>query len=238
MGKRLKQLLENPAVELKHSAEWVLPVHRYAVSFKRVKRAQMDILMKMMLLTFQETEIRRAANLAEMLLVEELFIADLMEKMQRMGLIRMEMGSARLTPKGQTQLNEGIFEEDLEEEQTELIYSPAHDRFWPEAGEAEGDTYRYAEDRAPNEETMLQVLAEREEGRLEDGLQTVVSDIIAAEKKDTAHVLCHEYQLYNQEQDVYYCRVWNTALREWDRVLESEIEEREQLDWRKMAGSH
>src|SRR3954447_26436496 len=125
-------LLENPAIQIKKSMIWYLPVITYDVSFKRVKRSKMDILMKMMLLTFEQTEIRRAANLSELLLVEELFIADSLKKMQRMGLIRLEKTSYKLTSKGHEQLKTGIIVEEMEEESTVLSYSPVHDEFWSE----------------------------------------------------------------------------------------------------------
>jgi hypothetical protein len=85
LNKQLRSiLLENPAIQIKKSVMWHLPVRTYNVSFKPVKRAKMDILMKMMLLTFEQTEIRRAANLSEL----------------RLGLIRLEKGCYKLTLKG------------------------------------------------------------------------------------------------------------------------------------------
>src|SRR4051812_23907038 len=104
-------LLENPDIQIKKSARWSLEVLSYDVSFSRVKRSKMDILMKMMLLTFGQAEIRRAANLSELLLVEELFITDLLKKMQRMGLIKLEKQSYNLTSKGDEQLKTGIIVE-------------------------------------------------------------------------------------------------------------------------------
>ena len=121
LEKRLRSdLLKNPAVQIRKTASWQIPVLTYSSAFHRVKRSQMDILMKMMLLTFGQAPIRRAANLAELLLVEELFIEDLLKKMLRMGLIRLDNGGYVLTAKGEGQLKSGVMEEELEEEYDEL----------------------------------------------------------------------------------------------------------------------
>lgn len=162
LTKRLRtQLLENSAVQIKQSSSWYLPVLPVDVTYKRVRRAKMDILMKMVLLTLEEATIRRAANLSELLLVEELFIADLMGKMQQTGLIAIDKGVFRLTSKGQVQLSTGIMEEELEEEASVLFYSPAHDAYWPEmavtlpGGEKGWSQYRYAKQQHRVDESKM-----------------------------------------------------------------------------------
>ncbi|WP_046174524.1 hypothetical protein [Domibacillus indicus] len=229
-------LLENPAVEIKDSAAWQLPVTRYSVTCKRVRRSKMDILMKMLLLAFEKADIRRAANLAEMLLVEELFIADLINKMQRTGLIHMESTGYKLTAKGREHLEKGIMEEELEEEETELFYSPAHGAVWPECRITEAGEdlplYRYAGGRAVQPEDLLQALAGREEEPGEDGLQTIVSQVAGFEESAAEQVPCLEFRLYHKEQDLFFARVWNTAMQRWDEALEKQIEERERVEWR------
>jgi hypothetical protein len=234
-------LIENPAIEIKKSDMWHLPVITYDVAFKRVKRSKMDILMKMMLLTFEQAEIRRAANLSELLLVEELFIVDLLKKMQRMGLIRLEKGSYKLTSKGHEQLKTGILVEEMEEESTVLSYSQVHDEFWPEMIEPLPETneelplFRYANHQDQdliNADRILQVLSERENGLEEDGFQTVVADVNRFDQQKVEHIPCLEFQMYNKEQDIFYARVWNTWLGSWDDTLEKQIEEKERLEWR------
>ena len=232
-------LLENPAIQIKKSVIWHLPVITYDVAFKRVKRSKMDILIKMMLLTFEQTDIRRAANMSELLLVEERFIVDLLDKMQRMGLIRLEKGSYKLTSKGNEQLKTGIIVEELEEEWTVLSFSPVHDEFWPELTEPLPETneelplFRYANNQVLiNAERILQVLAERENGLEENGFQTVVAEVNSFDQQKVEHIPCLEFQLYNKEQDIFYARVWNTWLGRWDDTLEKRIEERERVDWR------
>ncbi|MBM4763120.1 hypothetical protein [Bacillus sp. B15-48] len=241
LKKRLRsKLLENPAVEMMKTDVWRIPVITYSVAFHRVKRSKMDILMKMMLLTFEQTQIRRAANLAELLLVEELFIEDLLKKMQRMRLIRLEKGSYKLTSKGHEQLKSGIMEEELEEESAELFYSLLHDEIWPEMTEPLNESgkklplYRYANDEnLMDADRILQVLSERHDGvEAEDGYQTVVAAVNRFDQQEVEHIPCLEFQLYNKEQDIYYARVWNTWLGRWDETLEKQIEEKERLEWR------
>jgi DNA-binding IscR family transcriptional regulator len=232
-------LLENPAIQIKKSVTWHLPVMTYDVAFKRVKRSKMDILMKMMLLAFEQAEIRRAANLSELLLVEELFIADLLKKMQRMGLIRLEKESYKLTSKGHEQLKTGIIVEEMEEESTVLSYSQVHDEFWPEMTEPLPKTneelllFRYANNQnLINADRILQELAERKNELEENGFQTVVADVISFNQQKVEHVPCLEFQMYNKEQDIFYARVWNTWLKRWDDTLEQQIEEKERMEWR------
>ena len=146
--------------------------------------------MKMMLLAFEEADIRRAANLSEMLLVEELFIADLIEKMQQTGLIYLEKGIYTLTTKGKQQLETGIIEEEMEKELAEFFYSPNHDDFWPDMSESvpsseeELTLYRYANEQdLLNAERIFEVLSERENKLDEDGLQLVVAEVVGFEQR-------------------------------------------------------
>lgn len=240
LKKHLRSIvLGNPAIQIKKSVMWHLPVMTYNVAFKQVKRSKMDVLMKMMLLTFEQAEIRRAANLSELLLVEELFIADLLKKMQRMGLIRLEKESYKLTSKGQEQLKTGIVVEEMEEEWTVLSYSLVHDEFWPEMTEPLPETneelplFRYANNQVPIKgDRILQVLAERDNGLEENGFQTVVADVNSFDQQKVEHIPCLEFQMYNKEQNNFYARVWNTWLQRWDDTLEKQIEEKERLEWR------
>lgn len=240
LQKKLRsKLLENPSVQIKKAVIWHIPLTNYSVAFHRVKRSKMDILMKMMLLTFEQAQIRRAANLAEMLLVEELFIEDLLKKMRRTGLISRETGSYQLTSKGNRQIKTGVMEEELEEESAVLSYSTIHDEFWPERPDPlpESDevlpVYRYTN--AQNfidTDRILQVLTERRNSVDEDGFQIVVAAVNSFDQQEVEHIPCLEFQLYNKEQNIFYARVWNTWLGRWDETLEKQIEDKERLEWR------
>ncbi|WP_223292247.1 hypothetical protein [Salipaludibacillus neizhouensis] len=234
-------LLENPAVVIKETAVWHVPVKIFDTSFTRVKRSKMDILMKMMLIAFEKTDIRRAANITEMLLVEELFVADLMEDMQRRGLIHLEKSIFKLTRKGREQLESGIIEEALDEEGAELYYSVTHDDFWPKTRnesmpdlDEEGSAYRYEHAKEHVDEARILEVLSKQQNRLDEkGFQTVVADVHRFETRTIESVPCLEFQLYNKEQDIFYARVWNTWLERWDDKLEKQIEEEDRVDWRK-----
>lgn len=232
-------LLKNSAIQIKHTTLWTLPISTYDVTFKRVKRSKMDILMKMMLLIFDQIEIRRAANLTELLLVEELFIADLLKKMERMGLIRLEKEVYKLTSKGHNQLETGIIVEEMEEESTFLSYSPVHDEIMDEISKDFQETeeavpsFRYANNQNTlHADQILKVLANQENEEENNEFQTVVDEVISFNQQKIELIPCIEFQVYNQEQDLYYARVWNTWHERWDNVLEKCIEEYERLAWR------
>jgi predicted transcriptional regulator len=240
LAKRLNATLkENPDVQIMESAMWHVPIVMFDVVFKMVKRSKMDILIKMLLLSFEQANIRRAANLSELLLVEELFIADLIEKMQRTGLIILKKEGYKLTTKGHEQLKTGIIDEELEEERTALFYSMCYDEFWPEMtlpvfdADKELPLYRYHSNHDHiNVDRVFQVLSESKNRLEENGLQTVVAEVCSFDQRVVKHVPCLEFQMYNKDQDIFYARVWNTWLQQWDDRLEKQIEEEEQVKWR------
>lgn len=230
---------EDPDRTIINEEVWQLPVVLYDVSFDRVKRLKMDILMKMLLLTFQEADIRRAATLSDMLFVEELFISDLIDKMQRTGLIGLEKSGYKLTPKGHDYLGKGIFEEEMEGSKTVIAYSAVHDDYRLAASEAHpeaGDTmplYRYPVKGSLNKDRMYQLLLKEGADLGEESFQTVITGITACIENDTIHIPCIEFQLYDQKQDLFYARIWNTWTSSWDETLEKHIEARELVKWRK-----
>ncbi|MFD1032389.1 hypothetical protein [Metaplanococcus flavidus] len=229
-------IAQNPDVMIRKSRVWRLPIIRLDVTYDRVKRLKMDILMKMLLFAFQQSEIRRAATLADMLSVEELFVSDLIDKMQRTGLTLLGKKGYVLTPKGFDYLEKGIFEEALDGGQTQIFYSPAHGDYrlaeneHPPADERL-TVYRYAVEKSGERERMLELLA-KEMNSTEEGFQILISGIADFEELDTDYVACIEFQLFDRKQDIFYARVWNTGTREWDETLEKQIEERELVDWR------
>ena len=232
-------LLENPDVTILKEAVWQLPVVLYDVRFERVKRLKMDILMKMLLLAFQEADIRRAANLADMLFVEELFIRDLIDKMQRTGLIGLEKKGYRLTAKGMDYLEKGIFDEEMEGDSTLISFSAVNGEYWlaevePEAGADDALLpYRYAVKGSLNKDRMYQLLLKEMVYPPEEGFQILVTGIAGCIEQETRAVPCIEFQLYDAKQDIFYARVWNTANDSWDEGLAKGIEEREVVKWRR-----
>lgn len=232
-------LSANPEVSVVNDAIWQLPLVSYNVSFGRVKRFKMDILMKMLLLAFQETDIRRAAALADMLLVEELFIRDSMEKMERTGLIELDQKGYKLTVKGTDYLEKGIFDDEMEGDQTLISYSAVHDEYLlvkgDEAKQDEGalPLYRYAVKGTLNKDRMQQFLSSEMVYAEEEGFQILVAEITGCIEHGTHFIPCLEFQLYDRKQDIFFARIWNTLTGSWDEKLAKGIEEREVVKWRK-----
>ncbi|RAZ67189.1 hypothetical protein [Planococcus maitriensis] len=237
LNNRLRaEVASNKDVTIIKELSWHVPLVSHDVSFARVKRLKMDILMKMLLLAFQEADIRRPAALAEMLFVEELFIRDLIDKMHSTQLIRLDAKGYRLTEKGLGQLEKGIFEEAMEGGEAYISYSAVHDEYRliediPEPAEEELPVYRYALEQKADSRRVHELLA-AELNSSEEGYQAIVTDITGCDELRTVYSPCLEFQLYDQKQDLFFARVWNTRLGAWDGVLEKQIEEKELVEWR------
>ncbi|AIY04578.1 hypothetical protein Plano_0613 [Planococcus sp. PAMC 21323] len=240
LGTELRTTItSNPDVSIVNEQYWKLPIVLYDVGFDRVKRLKMDILMKMLLLAFQEADIRRAANLSEMLFVEELFISDLIYKMQRIGLIGLEKTGYKLTPKGHDYLEKGIFDEEMEGGQTVISYSAIHDeyRLTPEDSLLVADErlalYRYPIKGSLNKDRIEQLLFKEGVQVGEESFQTIITGITSCIEQKTKYISCVEFQLYDEKQDIFFARVWNTMTNSWDEIIEKQIEARELVKWRK-----
>src|SRR5690606_34136354 len=127
--------------------------------------------------------------LADMLSVEALFVSDLLDKMQRTGLVLLGKKGYVLTPKGFDYLEKGIFEEALDGEQALISYSASHDEYQVietevSANEGEFPLYRYAEEKSGESDKMLELLA-KEKNSTEEGFQILVSGIEDFEEVDT-----------------------------------------------------
>lgn len=244
LEKRLKkELQQNIKAKIMHSATWSIPIHSVEVEFIAVKRTKMDVLMKMMLIAFQKAEISKAEKLSELLLVEQLFIQDLIEIMLKTRLIEKSENVYILTDKGNQQLKNGVFEEEQDAESQNVLYSPCHEAFLKgnlkEATEEQYDIFRYVKedylDEEPNfeNEAIIHALQANDLEKEEGDVQTVISEIISTTDLFIEDVPCIEFILYNKEEDIIYARVWNTLLERWDEKLENQLNEKERLEWRK-----
>ena len=247
LQKRLtKELQQNMKVKIIHSATWSIPVHSIEVEFKPVKRTKMDVLMKMMLITFQKASVSKAEELSDLLLVEQLFIEDLISIMSRTGLIEKRDGLFKLTDRGMRQLENGIFEEEQDIESKTELYSTSHEAFLsgyikPASPDEELlEIYRYVKDGYLDEELhfdddmLIEALQKSDTESDEGDTQTVVSEIISTSELTIDDVPCLEYILYNSEKDIVYARVWNTLLSQWDEKLENQLNEKERMKWREL----
>lgn len=237
-----KELQQDLNVKIMDSLAWSLPVHSIEIAFQTVMRTTMDILMKMMLIAFQKGTIATAEELSDMLLVEPLFIKDLINTMMRAQMIEKQDDVFVLTDAGQQQLDNGIFVHEPENGTNKALYSPGHQSFL--SGDLEGlpfgelDNYRYQQEFAdwtvkslPKADAVaaLQSLGiESSEGNV----QIVIAKIVSATVVQTDPVPCLEFRLYNAAEDVCYARVWNTLTEHWDEKLEAQLTDKERKVWR------
>lgn len=237
----MRELQQNRNIKIVKMAEWCIPIRTVDVTYEPVRRSTMDVLMTMLLLSIQEADFGNTQELSELLLVDPLFIEDLISLMLRVNLVKNEDDFYRLTEKGQQQLGRGIFEEELEEETSTLYFSPCHQAFLTvDTNNDEYDElpelYRYidkeAEQQEQFEESMviaaLQEVDEEEEGNS----QKIIAKIVQTEAQQINDSPCLEFVLYDKEQDILFVRVWNTLLNQWDHRLEQQLADKEQLTWR------
>lgn len=243
LEKRLKkELLQNVQAKVVSSTAWTIPLHTIEVEYKPVKRIKMDVLMKMMLITCQKAKVTSAMQISELLLVEQLFMEDLINIMKRTRLIEIKDQVFTLTEKGIKQLKDGIFEEELDAQSQNLLYSPSHSTFLQGEikpaldGEETLNLFRYASEEKVRfkweEDVLVDALQANGMEKVDGDLQTVVSEIISNTELYVDDVPCFEFILYNTSEDLLYARVWNTFLDQWDETLENELNEKERVIWR------
>lgn len=239
----LKELQTDLNVKVMDSLSWGLPMHTVEITFKTVLRTKMDILMKMMLITFQKSITATAEELSDILLVEPLFIQDLIGKMERGSLIETSGSGFSLTAAGVHQLETGIFEHEAESESREMLYSPCHEQFLKgelkEKVIVSQEIYRYASDFTNwdstffEEDDLLNAVKRMDVESIEGNVQKVVAEIGLATELQLDLVPVLEFRLFNKTEDIFYARVWNTLSGHWDEILEAQLNERELKVWRK-----
>ncbi|ATP40306.1 nucleoside-diphosphate sugar epimerase [Solibacillus sp. R5-41] len=238
-----KQLLQNPNIEIKKQMQYSIPVHTLEVSYHPVVRNAMDILMKMMLLSFQKAKLQSAAILADILLVEPLFIHDLTNKMLHLQMIEKEEYFT-LTAKGLAQLQSGIFEEELPLVSRQLQYSALHKDILQGDIEALLDIeqfpdsfpYMESEEIGELEESKLieQLQALEQSNELaEDEVQTFITSIHGTESIQINDVPLLCFVLYDLTEERHDIQVYNTLTNEWDAQVASVLFTHEKENWQK-----
>lgn len=239
-----KELQQNFNVKIMDTLSWSLPVHSIEIEFQTVMRTKMDILMKMILIAFGKAEIETAKELSDILLVEQLFIHDLIDKMSRTGLIIKRDSAFILTDAGSQQLEAGVFEHEPKTGSKKALFSPCHLSFLTgEPGSIsyeEEEVYRFRDefsdwDVTSLEETVLKkALKTMGVESSEGNVQIVVSEIVSASELQIDLVPCIEFRLHNVAEDLMYARVWNTLSEQWDETLEAQLNEKERIKWREI----
>ncbi|MCH7322708.1 nucleoside-diphosphate sugar epimerase [Solibacillus sp. MA9] len=226
-----QQILQQKDVSIEKQMIFSIPVHTLEVIYHPVMRNAMDILMKMMLISLNKARLTNAELLADILLVEPLFIHDLTNKMLSLGMIKKEEAFS-LTAKGEAQLASGIFEEELDETSYFVQYSPLHEAI------LEGDLEQFEEleqfpevfptidseeieemDEAILVQYIQQQLSEQPlaEGEVPSSISSVVSSLSV--QINDVPVIC--FMAHNDAENQQFARVYNTLTGEWDAKLEA-----------------
>lgn len=241
----MREIQQNRNVNIVKTDEWSIPIRTVEVTYEPVRRSTMDVLMTMLLLSIQEADFANAQELSELLLVDPLFIEDLVSLMSRVSLIEQTEGFYRLTPKGQQQLERGIFEEELDVEMSNLYYSPCHLAFLAvdedniEEYDDLPELYRYVDEEAEKQENfeealLIEALQQEDEEKAGVGAsQKLISKIVQTDAKQINDIPCFEFVLHDKEQDILFVRIWNALSNQWDSHLEQQLTKKEQLQWRK-----
>ena len=235
MQKKLEQqLLANSALQLKDVHTFSIPLHTVEVSYNPVMRSAMDILMKIMLITFQRTPIKNVELVADILFVEPLFIKDLTSKMQKLGLLTFDE-HYQLTTKGERQLETGIFEDELEETTQILQYSGMHEAYLDGDLDTILDLEDYPavspyakEDIDTIDSTITTTFLQTQQLQAEEGEQQIY--ITSFNKIDIVQVNdspCIQFILYEEKNKKYIVRVYNVFTNSWDEKLEQLVREHE-----------
>lgn len=239
LEKKLRNtLLRDPDVKLLATLTWSLPIQTFDVSLETVERTKMDILMKMLLTAFRTGSFSTAEELSKLLVVESLFVQDIMDKLAEAAMIQEASGIYTLTETGRHQLESGVYVRAPENEDATVYYSASHEKFFVgnvlDKGE---ETYRYANElRATNTfveeewrnalEQLGITISEKEH------VQKVVQSINTVTELEQKFAPCVEFHLHHVRNERLYARVWNTMTEQWDEQLEVQILEQELAQWR------
>ena len=232
------QLTQMDGAKIVHEMSFCIPVHTFKVTYHPVLKKPMDILMKMMLISFQTGVFRDGETLADVLLVEPLFINDLLNKMIKTGLV--EKGDTlQLTTKGEKQLTEGVYEEELDAVSDILQYSPLHESFLIGGMENVLEFDEFPEELSYatgvevgelDEQQMTRLLTDMQEE--DDELKTYVTSIVSNEEIQINDVPCLAFILHDTKTDTLFARIFNTLTNEWDSVLEDVMHKNERASWK------
>lgn len=225
-----QQILQQDGVTIEKQMNYAVPVHTLEVKYHPVMRNAMDILMKMMLLSFNKAKLKNAELLADILLVEPLFIHDLTNKMLHLGMIQKEE-TFSLTAKGKVQLESGIFEEELEETSYFVQYSPVHkmvldgdlEQFeeleqFPESFPGVSEEIEAVEESVLIDYIQQQLAAQPV---AEDEVPQFITSIVSSESVQINDVPVVCFIANDTKENRQFARVYNTLTGAWDADLEA-----------------
>ena len=239
-------------LESQHDAKVIVtkersyPMFTTMIHYYPIIKTPMDILMKMMLIAFQKAPIKAPNVLANILLVEPLFIEDLTSKMVVANLIVQEENEPyQLTAKGFAQLQAGIFEERLELVSEEVYYSAIHETILQ--GDVE-KVFELEDIPAPIEYASEEIESIHETNVMEalqhlmnayqlededDKPQTFITAIDGYEVGSIQDMPMVIFVLKETGTERLFARVYNQYTGAWDDELTQFVTDHEKLTWKR-----
>lgn len=238
-----KQLIEQLERELKQTLDcevqrvelFALPMHTIDVTFSPMIKKRMDILMKILLTAAQSGQFQTIQELSEMLHVEELFVSDLLEQMQRSKLIEVVDSFYTLTANGEKQLAEGVYEEQLEEETASLLYSPVHDSYFPDEAEEMVEVEEIVDTLLEESELVLHEskicdILQAEKREVDPAIYVLsVGEVIERQIHDIPYV---GFVCYDRKGDRHFIRAHSFLTNSWDDAVESYLSKEKLVEWK------
>lgn len=240
LEQRLVAEMKQQSATLMHTEQWTIPMQVIHATYAPVQRFSMDILMKILLMTFDRLKLSRLADVSELLAVEHLFVEDLTATLIHNDLVSIDAGIYHLTQRGTQQLANGVFEEAQQEQQATLLYSPLHEAFIDQSYEhlydvALPEPYAYLAEETlqqltlPEQQLLEQLQAQQPST---NDIQTYISSVRHTALQEIIEIPCLAFVLYNEQEDTFFPRVWNVLLNRYDKQLEAHYFEHAITEWR------
>lgn len=235
-----KDVARTKDAKLVATESWTIPMQRLHVTYAPVQRLSMDILMKMLLMTFHELHITSLHAVSDLLAVEHLFVEDLTNTLLRNELVTIIESVYTLTTRGEEQLASGVLEDALQTQEIDLTYSPLHNAYFTEDVDALYDAvlpepYAYVDEACIQQATAPQdaLIALLQQLQPNDtDVKAYVSSLKDCSMTEMLEVPCIAFVLYDARDDVFSTRVWNTLTNRYDDVLEAHFLEHAMATWR------
>lgn len=234
LSMQIEQQLEAKILAKK---DFTIPYSVVQVTYTPIIKKRMDILMKMLLTSYRSGAFTDAEQLASILMVEPLFINDLTRQMEKSKLISTDE-SYSLTAKGESQLKQGIYEEQLPDATVELFYSKLHECFFTfdidtiELEDDLPDPLQYLET-----EEQLQLNEKNAIETVQQLLQEVENEQLVQSIHEMEEVELYDFPVklficYDRKTDRLFSRAYNIYLNEWDDSISSYLDKQEVVQWR------
>ncbi|TCI60812.1 phospholipase D-like domain-containing protein [Exiguobacterium sp. SH3S1] len=227
--------------------EWEMPIDSYEVKVTSATKSKLDILKKMIMTLAQNDSGVSLTDASEFLRVDALFVEDLINQMERTGILEKISKVYRLTKIGQTQLAAGTVLGEPQVEKIEFQFNALQKKVLNDidtnpfihSEKDEGHQYyRYSEgetsltNRVLEESEFRQYLIGSRQPFEIGGKEKIISKISPLQFMNRKYGKVLEFRLYDLAEDHVFTRVWNGANSKFDESLENQINELENETWR------